>query len=239
MDWLSANTDYVLEMFVQHVRLALPAIAISVVVAVLLGRLAWRFPRVGSVVLAVTGLLYSIPALPLLIVIPVVLSIPLRSGLTLITALAIYGTALLAGTALEAFRSVDPKVREAAEAMGYSPLGITLRVDLPLALPVLLSGVRVIAVSTVSLVTIGSLVGIASLGNLLTDGFQRGIRAEILTGVLLTMALALVIDALLVLLGAVLAPWSRRDDGRGDGRGGRSRRRRLRSPDGGSVEVAA
>ncbi|WP_203048229.1 ABC transporter permease [Pimelobacter simplex] len=207
MSWLEANRDYVLDMLVQHVRLSVPAIVISVVVAIVLGRVAWRWPRVGTVVLGTASLLYSVPALPLLIVIPVLLGIPLRSGLTLVVALAVYGTALLAGTAADAFRSVDGRVREAAEAMGYSRAGLFWKVDLPLAVPVLLSGVRVITVSTVSLVTIGALVGIPSLGNLLTDGFQRDIRAEIVTGVVGTMLLAVVLDVLLVVLGRLATPW--------------------------------
>ncbi|GAA3523026.1 ABC transporter permease [Nocardioides daeguensis] len=207
MSWLDANRDYVLDMLLQHVRLSVPAIVISVLVAVVLGRVAWRWPRAGTVVLGSASLLYSVPALPLLIVIPVLLGIPLRSGLTLVVALAVYGTALLAGTAADAFGSVDARVREAAEAMGYSRAGLLWKVDLPLAVPVLLSGIRVVTVSTVSLVTIGALVGIPSLGNLLTDGFQRDIRAEIVTGVLGTMLLAVTLDALLVALGRVVTPW--------------------------------
>lgn len=207
MSWLDANRDYVLDMLLQHVRLSVPAIVISVLVAVVLGRVAWRWPRAGTVVLGTASLLYSVPALPLLIVIPVLLGIPLRSGLTLVVALAVYGTALLAGTAADAFGSVDARVREAAEAMGYSRAGLLWKVDLPLAVPVLLSGIRVITVSTVSLVTIGALVGIPSLGNLLTDGFQRGIRAEIVTGVLGTMLLAVALDVLLVALGRIVTPW--------------------------------
>ncbi|AIY16989.1 ABC transporter permease [Pimelobacter simplex] len=210
MTWLDTNRAYVLDMLVQHVRLAVPAIAISVLVAIVLGRIAWRWPRAGTVVLGIASLLYSVPALPLLIVIPVLLGIPLRSGLTLVVALAVYGTALLAGTAADAFRSVDPRVREAAEAMGYSRTGLFWKVDLPLAVPVLLSGIRVITVSTVSLVTIGALVGIPSLGNLLTDGFQRDIRAEIVVGVLGTMLLAIALDVLLVVAGALLTPWRER-----------------------------
>jgi osmoprotectant transport system permease protein len=208
--WLSNNREHVLDLLLEHVLLAVPAVLVSVVLALVLGRMAWRWPRVGGVVLGAAGLLYSVPALPLLIVIPVVLSIPLRSGLNLVVALSVYGTALLAGTAADAFRSVDPAVREAAEAMGYSRTGVFWRVDLPLAVPVLMSGIRVITVSTVSLVTIGALVGIHGLGNLLTDGFQRGIEAEIVTGVLLTMALAVVLDGLLVLVGRALTPWQER-----------------------------
>ncbi|WGX94959.1 ABC transporter permease [Nocardioides sp. L-11A] len=207
MTWLDTNRDYVLDMLLQHVRLAVPAIVVSVLVAVVLGRIAWRWPRAGTVVLGTASLLYSVPALPLLIVIPVLLGIPLRSGLTLVVALAVYGTALLAGTAADAFRSVDARVREAAEAMGYSRTGLFWKVDLPLAVPVLLSGIRVITVSTVSLVTIGALVGIPSLGNLLTDGFQRDIRAEIVIGVVGTMVLAIALDVLLVGLGRLATPW--------------------------------
>ena len=210
MTWLDLNRDLVWELLGQHLRLAVPAVLISVVVAIVLGRLAWRLPRVGAVVLGVASLLYSVPALPLLIVIPVILSIPLRSETNLIVALAVYGTALLAGTAADAFRSVDVRVREAAEAMGYSRRGIFWRVDLPLSLPVLVSGIRVVAVSTVSLVTIGALVGISSLGSLLTDGFQRNIREEVAVGVVGTMLVAIALDLLIVALGALLTPWERR-----------------------------
>jgi osmoprotectant transport system permease protein len=208
--WLDLNRDLVWELLGQHLRLAVPAILISVVVAVVLGRVAWRWPRAGTVVLGTASLLYSVPALPLLIVIPVLLSVPLRSETNLVVALAVYGTALLAGTAADAFRSVDVGVREAAEAMGYSRTGIFWRVDLPLSLPVLVSGIRVVTVSTVSLVTIGALVGISSLGSLLTDGFQRNIREEVAVGVIGTMLLAVLLDLLVVALGAVLAPWQQR-----------------------------
>lgn len=210
MTWLDLNRGLVWELLGQHVRLAVPAVLISVVLAIVLGRIAWRWPRIGTVVLGAASLLYSIPALPLLIVIPVLLSVPLRSETNLIVALAVYGTALLAGTAADGFRSVDARVREAAEAMGYSPVGIFWRIDLPLSIPVLVSGIRVVAVSTVSLVTIGALVGISSLGSLLTDGFQRNIREEVAVGVIGTMLLAIALDLLIVALGAVLTPWQQR-----------------------------
>jgi osmoprotectant transport system permease protein len=83
------------------------------------------------------------------------------------------------------------------------------RVDLPLALPVILAGVRVVTVSTISLATIGALVGIAGLGSLLTDGFQRGITSEVVVGILVTAILALALDGLLLLTGRILAPWRR------------------------------
>lgn len=210
MTWLENNWPWVIELTVEHVLLAVPAIVASVIIAVGLGRIAQRVPRLRPAVLGAASVLYAIPALPLLIVIPAVLGISLRSPFTLIIALTIYGTALLVGTATDAFDSVNEHVRESAEAMGYGPRSLFWRVELPLSIPVLLSGIRVVTVSTVGLVTIGALVGISSLGTLLTDGFQRGITGEVVIGIVLTMALALVLDGLLVLLGRALTPWEPR-----------------------------
>ena len=103
---------------------------------------------------------------------------------------------------------MEPGVRESAVAIGYSPRSLLWKVDLPLAIPVLLAGIRVVAVSTISLVTVGALIGISSLGTLLTDGFQRGITAEVATGLITTMLLALILDTLLLILGRLLTPWT-------------------------------
>lgn len=208
MNWLTLNWPQVLEMTRDHLLLSAPAIALSVLLAVPIGRLAHRRPRLGGAVLGAASLLYAVPALPLLIIIPVVFGVPLRSPATMIIALTVYGLALLVRTAADAFGSVDPRVREAAVAVGHSPRSVFWRVDLPLAVPVLLAGVRVVAVATVSLVTIGALIGVPSLGTLLTDGFQRGIPAEVATGVIAAMALALLFDALLIAAGRALTPWT-------------------------------
>ncbi|MDJ1370329.1 ABC transporter permease [Gulosibacter molinativorax] len=209
MTWLSANWPQVVSLTIDHLLLSLPAILVSILVAVPIGRLAWRRPRLGRPVLVAAMLMYAIPALPLLIVIPAIFNVPLRSEATMIIALSIYGTALLASTAADAFTSVDSRVREAAIAIGHSRMGMFWRVDLPLAFPVLLSGIRVMTVSTISLVTIGALIGVPGLGMLLTDGFQRGIGAEVATGIIATVALALIADGLLLLLGRAVTPWSR------------------------------
>lgn len=208
MKWLSLNWPQVVELTRDHLLLSAPAILLSVLLAVPIGRLAQQRPRLGGPLLGAASLLYAIPALPLLIIIPVIFGIPLRSPATMIIALTVYGLALLVRTAADAFGSVDPRVREAAVAVGHSPRSVFWRVDLPLAVPVLLAGVRVVAVSTVSLVTIGALIGVPSLGTLLTDGFQRGIPAEVATGVIATMLLALFFDAVLVTAGRILTPWT-------------------------------
>lgn len=211
MTWLTNNWAQVIELLGQHLALAVPAILASFVLAVPMGVLAARRPGIGRPLVAGAGMLYAIPALPLLIILPLVFGLPLRSPVTVVVALTIYGTALMVGTSADAFSAVDATVRESAQAMGHSRAAMLFTVDLPLAGPVLLSGVRVVAVSTVSLVTIGALIGVPGLGSLLTDGFQRGILAEVITGILTTVAVALAADAALVGLGRVLMPWTRRE----------------------------
>lgn len=213
MTWLSTGWPQVLELTWTHLALSVPAIVLSVLVAVPLGRLAQRWPRVGGIVLASASLLYAIPALPLLIIIPVLLGLPLRSPITMIVALSVYGVALLVRTAADAFAAVDPAVRRSAAAVGFSPSALFWRVELPLAVPVLVSGIRVVVVSTIGLATIGALIGIPSLGTLFTDGFQRGITAEVVTGIVVTVVLASTLDAVCVLVSRALTPWARADKG--------------------------
>jgi len=208
--WLAANWQELPALVGQHLALAVPAIVLSVLVAVPIGRLAFRHRRVGTPLLGAAALLYAVPSLPMLVIIPVVFGLPIRSMATMIVALTIYGVALLVRTAADAFAAVDKGVHDAAVSVGYAGLSLFWRVDLPLALPVLFSGVRVVSVSTVSLVTIGALVGQSGLGLLLTDGFQRGIAGEIVTGVVATVVLALVLDVVVMALGRILTPWTRR-----------------------------
>jgi len=208
--WLAANWQELPGLVGQHLALAVPAIVLSVLVAVPIGRFAFRHRRVGAPLLGAAALLYAVPALPMLVIIPVVFGLPIRSAATMIVALTIYGVALLVRTAADAFVAVDGQVHDAAVAVGYSGASLFWRVDLPLAVPVLISGIRVVVVSTVSLVTIGALIGQSGLGLLLTDGFQRGIAGEIVTGVVATVVVALVLDGLVIALGRALTPWTRR-----------------------------
>lgn len=210
MTWLGNNSGWVAELAFQHLLLAGAATVASVILGVALGRVAYVRPRTRQPILAAASVVYAVPALPMLIVIPLLLGMPLRSPATLVVALTLYGTALLVGTVADAFDSVDASVRDSALAMGHGRRALFWRVELPLSVPVLLSGVRVVTVSTVSLVTIGALVGISSLGTLLTDGFQRGITSEIVVGVTMTMVLALCLDGALIVVGRVLTRWQPR-----------------------------
>lgn len=207
MKWLAQNWSQVIDLAWAHLQLSLPAILLAALIAIPIGRLAFRYGRLGGALSSAATLLYAIPALPLLIIIPAVAGVPLRSDANMIIALTLYGIALLVRSAADGFASVDTTVRDASLAIGFSRSSVFWRVDLPLALPVILAGVRVVAVSTISLVTVGALIGVSSLGTLLTDGFQRGIFGEVLTGIVATIVLALVLDGLLLLLGRVLTPW--------------------------------
>nr|WP_218853891.1 ABC transporter permease [Schumannella luteola] len=193
----------------EHLRLSVLPIVVGFVVAIPLGWLAWRFKLTRGIILTVTGLLYTIPSLALFALLPPLIGTSFLSEANVTIALTIYAVAVMARSAADAFGSVDPGVRQSATAMGYSTWRRFWGVEFPLAGPVLLAGLRVVAVSTIALVTVGALLGISSLGYLFTDGYQRKIVEEILSGVVMTMLVALVIDGLLVLVGRAVMPWSR------------------------------
>lgn len=217
MSWIIDNIPMMTGLVIEHLLLCLPAIVLSFVIAIPIGRLAFNYPILGRALTSFFSLLYTIPALPLLVIIPLIFGTSLRSPATVIIALVVYGVALMARTATDAFGSVDAQLRDTAVAMGYSNSRIFWQVDLPLAAPLLISGLRVVTVSTIGLVTIGALVGIPSLGSLLTDGFQRSIVIEVVCGIVLTMLIALILDNLLGLAQRLLLPWSLADQAQGGG----------------------
>ena len=140
---------------------------------------------------------------------PPLLGISFLSELNVLIALTVYAVALMVRSVTDALGSVEPDVRQSATAVGYSGWGRFWMVEFPLAGPVLLAGLRVVSVSTVSLVTVGVLVGAQTLGYLFTNGLQRGIAAEIVTGIVMTVVVAVIFDVALVLLGRLLMPWNR------------------------------
>ena len=209
MTWLWSNLDLVAELTLVHLALSVPAIILSFVISVPIGWLAHRYQWSRGVLLSLCALLYAVPSLALFVALPPITGLSLRSPLNLVIALTLYGIAVIVRTAADAFDSVEPDISQSATAVGYSTVGRFWGVELPLAGPVLLSGVRVVIVSTVSLATVGAVIGVPSLGSLFTDGFQRGIQAEIFTGIVATILLALALDWASVLIGRLLMPWSR------------------------------
>lgn len=209
MTWLSSNWGVIGSLTLAHLWIALPAIALSVLVSVPIARWA-AFSRRGGWVLSALSALYAVPSLPLLIVIPVIVGVALRSPINMVIVLTLYGVAVLVRQAAEGFRAIPRATLQAANACGYSLPRRFVEVELPLATPVIVAGTRVVATSTVSLVTVGAFIGVRSLGTLFTDGFQRGLIAEVVAGLVATVLLALVIDALVQGIGWALTPWTRR-----------------------------
>lgn len=219
MSWVAANLDLIGRMLGAHLLQAIPPILLAFVLAIPVAKLAGGRAWLRGTVGVGSGLLYAIPSLPLFIVLPLALGTDIRSPLNIVVALTLYGLALMVPGAIGAFGSVERDVLRSATAQGFASGARFWQVELPLAGPALLATLRVVVVSTVSLVTVGGVLGVPSLGMLFVDGFQRGIIAEILTGVVLTAALALALDGLLVLLGRALMPWSRAEGARRGRRG--------------------
>ncbi|HEX4442262.1 MAG TPA: ABC transporter permease subunit [Galbitalea sp.] len=193
-----------------HLWLSALPIVLGFVISIPLGYWASRSRVARSILLSVFSILYTLPSLVLLVVVPVALGLSVLNPANVIVALTIYAVAVMLRSANDAFASVSPDVREASRAMGYSAVQRFFRVELPLAGPVLLAGIRVVSVSTVSLVTVGSFIGVDSLGNLFHEGEASSFATEILTGIVAVLIVALVYDLIIVGVGRVLMPWNRR-----------------------------
>jgi osmoprotectant transport system permease protein len=220
VNWVLDNLDLIGALTLEHIRLSIAPIVLGLVIALPLGWLAYRFSLTRGLVLSIAGLLYTIPSLALFVLLPPILGISFLSELNVTIALTIYAVAIMARSVADALGSVDETVRQSATAVGFSPWRRFWAVELPLAGPVILAGLRVTAVSTVSLVTVGILIGVQSLGYLFTNGLQRRILEEIAAGVVMTVVVALAFDAVLLLLGRLVMPWTRASAA------GTSRRRR-------------
>ncbi|GAB3602930.1 ABC transporter permease subunit [Kineococcus gypseus] len=215
VDYLRGNSALVLDALREHVVLALLPLLAGALLALPVGYLGVRFPRAYQPLMGLSGVVYSIPSLALFVTLPYVLGTRILSPVNVVVALAVYTLALMARTVADGLRSVDPALTEAATAMGYPRTRRLLEVELPLALPVVLAGARVAAVSNISLVSVGALIGVGGLGELFTRGFQLFYAAPIVTGIVLTLLLAGLVDGLLVLLQRWATPWTRTAAGRG------------------------
>ncbi len=209
MDWVIDNLGLIWELSLVHLRQSIIPIVLGLVLSVPLGWVAWRYRLVRGPVIVLTGLLYTIPSLALLILLPAALGYRATIEPNLILALTIYAVAIMVRSVADGLDSVDADVRQAATAVGYGSTRRFWTVDLPLAGPVILAGLRVTAVSTISLATVGVLIGVTNLGYLFTNGLQRRIIVEVFAGVVAVVVLALLIDLLLILLGRALMPWTR------------------------------
>ena len=210
MKWFLAHLEQVFGLLVTHAVLAVIPLVIGLVLAVPLGWLAHRYRWLRTPLVAGTGLLYTIPSLALFVLMPLVLGTGILDPLNVVIALSVYTVALLVRTVVDGLESVPNEVVQAATAMGVGPLRRFFTVELPLAVPVIAAGLRVAAVSNVSVVSVAALLGIAQLGSLFTDGFARDFVDPIVVGILACMVLALVLDVVILSVSRVLTPWTRR-----------------------------
>lgn len=208
VDYVRDNADAILAATREHVTLTVVSVSLGLVLAVPLALLARRFRRLETPVVGFTGVLYTIPSLALFAVLAPITGL---SATTVVIGLTAYTLLVLVRNLIAGLDGVPDDVREAARGMGVGPVRMLLTVDLPLALPTILAGVRVATVSTVALVTVGVVVSHGGLGQLLFAGFNNNLyRAEIFTATALCVLLALLADLLLLGLERLLTPWARR-----------------------------
>ncbi|MFY2789116.1 ABC transporter permease [Rhodococcus sp. KRD162] len=209
MTWLFDNFDVVLGYTKTHLYLSLVPLLIGLLIAVPVGTLIRNRRWIRRITLTVASIAFTLPSLALFVTIPAVVGLPVLDPLNVVIALTVYSTALLIRAVPEALDSVPFAVVDSAEAMGFSSLRRAVTVELPLALPVLIANIRVVTVTNISLVSVGSVIGIGGLGQLFTQGYQRDYPDQIFAGIISIVFLALIFDAALYLLGRRLTPWTR------------------------------
>jgi osmoprotectant transport system permease protein len=172
-----------------------------------LSLVAVRAPRTYPALLAATNAVYAIPSVALFVILSPALGF--TNDKPIVTAMALYTLVILLRNIVESIRSVPESVLRSADGMGYRPLSRFFTVELPLAVPGIVAGLRLAVVSTVSLISVGALIGRGGLGRLFKDGRDRHIVVELWSGVVAVVVIALLLDALLVLAGRVATPWTR------------------------------
>nr|WP_218852119.1 ABC transporter permease [Nocardioides panaciterrulae] len=204
--YLRDRQSEIVDATTQHLEITVAAVLLGVAIAFPMALVARRLPRLSSWILGVSTGIYTIPSLALF---PLLVPFTGITATTVVIGLALYALTVLVRSMLEGLRSVPDDVRESAIGLGYGPTRLLVKVELPLALPVIMAGLRVATVSTVALTTVGSLVAYGGLGNLIKDGVLTNFRAELLTASVLCVALAVLLDVVIVVAQRLMTPWTR------------------------------
>jgi osmoprotectant transport system permease protein len=204
--YLQDRQSELVDATVEHIAITVISVLVGMVIAFPLALLARRLPRLESTILGFSTGIYTIPSLALF---PLLVPFTGLSPTTVVIGLALYALTILVRAMLEGLRAVPAEVRESAVGLGYGPTRLLFKVELPLALPVIMAGLRVATVSTVALTTVGSLVAYGGLGNLIRDGVSTNFRAELFSAAVLCVLLAIVLDVLIVVMQRLLTPWTR------------------------------
>ena len=208
-NWISRNRALISQLTWQHTVLAVLPVILAFIVSIPLGYAVYRTKRGANALLAVLGLIYSIPSLALFVAMPILLGTQILDPINIGVALAIYSVALLVRSVVDGFRSVPDLVKQSAAAVGFGTWRRVLRVELPLAMPVIFAGLRVVTVSNIALVSVAVVVGQGALGTLFDRGFRSTFYTPIIVGLALTLVLALLADALILLIQRGALPWAR------------------------------
>jgi osmoprotectant transport system permease protein len=207
--YLFTHLDDAWTLTVIHLRLSLIPIVLGLLIAVPLGAMIQRTTTLRRLTTVTASIIFTIPSLALFVVLPLIIPTRILDEANVIVALTLYTTALLVRAVPEALDAVPEPVRDAATAVGYKPVIRMLKVELPLAIPVLVASLRVVAVTNISMVSVGSVIGVGGLGTWFTEGYQNDKSDQIVAGIIAIFVLAIVIDTLVMLAGRLLTPWTR------------------------------
>jgi len=209
MGYLFTHLDDAWALTIIHLRLALIPMLLGLLIAVPLGAYVQRITLLRRVTTVTASIIFTIPSLALFVVLPLIIPTRILDEANVIVALTLYTTALLVRAVPEALDAVPSQVRDAATAVGYPPLMRILKVDLPLSIPVLVASLRVIAVTNISMVAVGSVIGIGGLGTWFTEGYQADKSNQIIAGIIAIFIVAVVVDTVIMAAGRLVTPWVR------------------------------
>ena len=212
--WVVDHLDDIVLRSLQHLQLAVLAVAAGFAISMVLGVLVARRPRAAAAVIGVSGVLYTIPSIAAFAAL-----VPI-TGLSVLTALiplTAYTLLILVRNIVAGLTSVTPEVLETADPMGYTPRARLLRIELPLAIPLIVAGLRVASVSTIGLVTVAAIIGdnFGGLGVFINDGLRNFFPTAVYVGAVMSVVLAVLVDLLFVLAERALTPWTRIPTGGG------------------------
>ena len=210
MHYLLTHLDSAWTLTLIHLRLSLVPVLLGLLIAVPLGALVWRHVALRRLTTLTASIIFTIPSLALFVVLPLIIPTRILDEANVIIALTLYTTALLVRAVPEALDAVPAHVRDAAAAVGYTRIGQLIKVELPLSVPVLTAGLRVVAVTNISMVAVGSVIGIGGLGTWFTEGYQSDKSDQIVAGIIAIFVLAVIIDVLILAMGRLITPWARK-----------------------------
>lgn len=209
MQYLLTHLDDAWALTLIHLRLSLVPIVLGLLIAVPLGALVQRTTVLRRISTVTASIIFTIPSLALFVVLPLVIPTRILDEANVIVALTLYTTALLVRAVPEALDAVPAAVRDAATAVGYRPFTRVIKVELPLSIPILVANLRVVAVTNISMVSVGSVIGIGGLGTWFTEGYQANKSGQIVAGIIAIFVVAVVVDSLIMLAGRTITPWNR------------------------------